>query len=207
MLSIMSRYACPTPSRKPHPLWGGLTARIMCGCGRARRVRLRGLRCQRCAQTGDGAALRGALGLRGLPGNLGRSKSRRALWGALAALCAAVALRGRARPPPGTGVPVWRLRALRRAWATAAFPSAPCSLRRLSGAGRAAAIGTACVGGLRYSACQQSRDRSRRSVVSVIKPKTFSISFGIKSSTAYEGKNSQSDSVAYTHATCLTVAL
>lgn len=88
----------------------------MCGCGRARRARLRGLRglrCQRCAQTGDGAALRGALGLRGLPGNLGRSKSRRALWGALAALCAAVALRGRARPPPGTGVPVWRLRAAR----------------------------------------------------------------------------------------------
>lgn len=177
MLIIKSRYACPTPSRKPHPLWGGLTARIMCGCGRARRARLRGLRCQRCAQTGDGAALRGALGLRGLPGNLERSKSRRALWGALAALCAAVALRGRARPPPGTGVPVWRLRALRRAWATAAFPSAPCSLRRLSGAGRAAAIGTACVGGLRCSACHRARIQSRKSVVSVIKPKTLSVGF------------------------------
>ena len=53
----------PTPSRKPHTLWGGLTARIMCGCGRARRARLRGLRglrCQRCAQTGDVATLRGA---------------------------------------------------------------------------------------------------------------------------------------------------
>lgn len=127
---------------------------------------LRGLRCQRCAQTGDGAALRGALGLRGLPGNLGRSKSRRALWGALAALCAAVALRGRARPPPGTGVPVWRLRALRRAWATAAFPSAPCSLRRLSGAGRAAAIGTACMGGLGCFACHRARVQSRKCGVS-----------------------------------------
>lgn len=166
MLCINSDCVCPTPSRKPRPFSGGLTARKICGCGRARRARLRGLRCQRCAQTGDGAALRGALGLRGLLGNLGRSKSRRALWGALAALCAAVALRGRARPPPGTGVPVWRLRALRRAWATAAFPSAPCSLRRLSGAGRAAAIGTACVGGLRYSACHQSSIQSRKCGVS-----------------------------------------
>ena len=63
MLSIMSRYACPTPSRKPHPLRGGLTARKECGCGRARRARprgLRGLRCQRCAQTRTAATLRGA---------------------------------------------------------------------------------------------------------------------------------------------------
>lgn len=148
--------ACPIPSRKPHPLWGGLTARIMCGCGRARRARLRGLRglrCQRCAQTGDGATLRGALGLREATSVSKAHQARQNMRGALAALCAAVALRGRARPPPGTGVPVWRLRALRRAWATAACPSAHCSLRCLSGAGRAAAIGTACVGGLRYSAC------------------------------------------------------
>lgn len=42
MLCINSDFVCPTPSRKPHPLWGGLAARIMCGCGRARRARLRG---------------------------------------------------------------------------------------------------------------------------------------------------------------------
>lgn len=60
MLCINSDCVCPTPSRKPRPFSGGLTARIMCGCGRARRARLRGLRCQRCAQTGNAATLRGA---------------------------------------------------------------------------------------------------------------------------------------------------
>lgn len=44
MLCINSDCVCPTPSRKPRPFSGGLTARIMCGCGRARRARPRGLR-------------------------------------------------------------------------------------------------------------------------------------------------------------------
>lgn len=51
MLCINSDFVCPTPSRKPRPFSGGLTARKICGCGRARRARLCGLRCQRCAQT------------------------------------------------------------------------------------------------------------------------------------------------------------
>ena len=112
MLSIMSRYACPTPSRKPHPLWGGLTARIMCGCGRARRARLRGLRglrCQRCAQT--------------------RTTRRFAARATGCRQCIADRCGYSTRvwpcPPPGAPAPVWRLRC---AWPTGAWSPA----RRIS---------------------------------------------------------------------------
>lgn len=104
----MTCSACPTPSRKPHPLWGGLAARIMCGCGRARRARLRGLRglrCQRCAQTGRTrrCAAR-ATGCR-------QCIADRCDYAACVWLC----------PPPGAPAPVWRLRC---AWPTGAWPHA-----------------------------------------------------------------------------------
>lgn len=179
------RLRLPDPLAETPPFFGRADARIGCGCGRARGLGYGGYVVSAARRQGTARRCAARWGYEGLPGNLGRNKSRRALWGALVALCAAVALRGRARPPPGTIVPVWRLRALRRAWAAAACPSAHCSLRCLSGAGRAAAIGTARVGGLRYSACHRARIQSRKWVVSVIKPKTLSVGLGVQASTRH----------------------
>ena len=64
---------------------------------------------QRYAQTGDDAALRDA----------GYDCKR-----CVASPCG-YAARVWPCPPPGTGVPVWRLRALRRAWPAGACPPAP----------------------------------------------------------------------------------
>ena len=104
----MTCSACPTPSRKPHPLWGGLTARIMCGCGRARRARLRGLRGLRVS----------AARIRGTPRRCAaratgcrQCVADRCDYAACVWPC----------PPPGAPAPVWRLRC---AWPTGAWSHA-----------------------------------------------------------------------------------
>lgn len=95
----------PDPLAETPPLWGGLTARIMCGCGRARRARLRGLRCQRCAQTRTVATLRGA------GYDCKHCVADRCDYAACVWPC----------PPPGAPAPVWRLRC---AWPAGAWSHA-----------------------------------------------------------------------------------
>lgn len=137
MLCINSDCVCPTPSRKPRPFSGGLTARIMCGCGRARRARLRGLRglrCQRCAQTRTArrCAAR-ATGCR-------QCIADRCDYAACVWPC----------PPPGAPAPVWRLRC---AWPTGAWSHA----HRIS----AIVLGAMGYGGYDGSALRRAMMRGR----------------------------------------------
>ena len=160
----ITRFACPTPSRKPHPLWGGLTARIMCGCGRARRARLRGLRgyvvsAARRQGTARRCAARATVCISALRFYASARRAcvhaRRADLPSRAGGCAPLGLPAHGHPRPAICDASW-LRGLaelrpsaRRAWVGSGTP-------RVS-----------------------KRVYSQGNVVSVIKPKTFMISFAV----------------------------